>query len=592
MLLGGKLVACVVSLTLYDSVKELGGMLELTKTIGLRIDDELHERTGLAGLLSPSQIHRIKVAKFRIESYEELNYGDTVIPRVNWSAKEEYIYGEDEVQDFVRVIRNFREFDSALSQLGEAELRQRDKGTLQLYLTSFVYFVTNTLLKDRGASQERMAEAFMKDVEEDRIQTLVKIGLAGIIVRDGPIEMSKDVQLRRLNRSDYHEESEPLTDKSIHQASFPSQHPSASSVLELSVKPGPKLDPLFGPIGFFDVRMYSSVREFDLLIQQLIPLAQVWKGTLELVQSETDSMTRFVHVELNLPTLSPEGPIFRWKQQYRTHEPRRSLSISRDDNKIVKLPLALVSKNYGRLVYPIDGAETPLSLAYSRYMNILQSREACEKTIRDEVEALESFFTPGLDVSKAFIPRVDFLVRTVAVDENETANLLRNAYDIRSSYTHRGGWDESVHAVTTTEEAGFAWESYKRDLANILLVYLRLSIVSRVLSQYDEKTFIDVLDKSEKTGVAHKDLAALSKQVSCKIYHVSDFVRDTEATKKYQIPLHIIRNRIEKRLIAAITLRRPLRNGQQGTTNLVSEWALLSLKEEMDNLSLGERKTT
>jgi hypothetical protein len=569
-----------------------GSLIELMKTIGVRIDAELRERTGLAGLLSPSQIHRIRAARFRIESYEELNFGDTVIPRVGWSAREEYVYGEDGIQDFVSAIQNLGEFDSVLTQLREAELRERDTGMLQLYLTILVYFVTITMLEDRAASQERMVEAFMKDVEEDRIQAVVELGLAGVVVKDGPIEISKDVQLRRLDRLDYHEESEPLTDKSIHQVSFPSQH-GASSVLELSTKPGLKLDQLYGSVALLDVRMWSRIREFDLLIQQLIPLAQVWNGTLQLVQSETDPMIRFVRVELNLPRLSPGKPIYTWKQQNRTHEPRGSFSISKDDTRIVSLPRALVAKNYSRLVHPNDGAETPLSLAYSRYVEILRSREASEKTIRDEVEALEAFFTPGLDVNKAFIQRVAHLVRIVSVDENATANLLRNGYHIRSSYTHRGtGWDESVHAAATTEEAGFAWESYKSDLAHILLVYLRLSIVSRILSQYDERTFIEVLDNSEKTGVADTNIVSLSEQLSCKISHVNDFVKDKEATEKYEIPLHVIRNRIESRQIAAITLRRPGRNGRQGITHLIPEWALLSLKDEMDHLSPREGKST
>jgi hypothetical protein len=566
-------------------------LIELTKTIGSWIDKDLRERVGLAAQLSPSMLHRIRSARFQVESYEELNYGENIIPRVSWSAREDYVYGEEGIQDFVKLIQNIREFDSTLTRLVEAERGERDKGMLLLYLTTFVYFATKATLRDRGVSQDRMVDAFIQDLEEDRIQMVVRIGLAGIVVKDDAFEISNGVQLRRLNRTDYHEEYAPLTDKSIDRIPFPSQLIS-SSVLELSAMLGPKLDPLYGPIGLFDVRIYCSVREFDLLIQQLLPLAHVWEGASELVQSETDPIMEFVHIEFSLPMLSPDHPVFRWKHQYRTHQPRSSFSISKDDISIINLWGALVAKNYSRLVYPSDHRDTPLSLAYSRYVGILRSRESDEKIIRDEVEALEAFFTPGLDTSKAFIRRVAFLVRTVAADENATVSVLYNAYDVRSSYTHRGaGWDESAQVTSTTEEAGFAWESYKGDLARILLVYLRLSITSRILSEVDERTFIDVLDKSEKTGVPETNLASLRKRLSCKIIHVSGFVREKEATQRYQIPLPTLRDRIEKKRIAAIMLRKPLTDGRHKVTYLIPEWALLSLKDELEHPSTEERKT-
>lgn len=565
-------------------------LIELTKTIGSWIDNDLRERLGLSAQLFPGVLHRTKSAKFQIESYEELNYGENVVPRVSWSAREEYVYGEEGIRESVNLIQNTKGFDSALTQLMEAERGKRDKGMLLLYLTTFVYFATKAMLSDRGVSQDRMVDAFTQDLEDDQLQTLVKVGLSGIVVKEGAIEVSNGVRLRRLNRSDYHEEYEPLTDKSIDRISFPSQL-TASSVLELSGRLGPKPDPLYAPVGLFDVRMYSSVREFDLLIQQLLPLAHVWEGASELVQSETDPIMEFIHLEFSLPTLSPDHPVFRWKYQYRTHQPRSSFSISKHDTGIINLWGALVAKNYSHLVHPfdhehpLDHKDTPLSLAYSRYTGILRARESDEKMIRDEVEALEAFFTPGLDASKAFIRRVAFLVRTVAADENATADLLYNAYDVRSAYTHRAGWDESAQVTQTTAEAGFAWDSYKRDLARILLVYLRLSITSRILSEVDEKTFIDVLDKSERTGFPEANLASLRKLLSCKIIHVNAFVRDKEVPQRYQIPLTVLHNGIVRKEIAAIILRKPLRDGRHSITYLIPEWALLSLKDEFEHPS-------
>src|SRR5216683_1434520 len=105
-------------------------LIELTKTIGSWIDKDLRERVGLAAQLSPSVLHRVRSARFQVESYEELNYGENIIPRVSWSAREEYVYGEEGTRDFVKLIQNMRGFDSTMTRLVEAERGERDKGML------------------------------------------------------------------------------------------------------------------------------------------------------------------------------------------------------------------------------------------------------------------------------------------------------------------------------------------------------------------------------------------------------------------------------------------------------------------------------
>ena len=153
--------------------------------------------------------------------------------------------------------------------------------------------------------------------------------------------------------------------------------------------------------------------------------------------------------------------------------------------------------------------------------------------VQHEIEALEAFFTPESDRSKVFVTRVVHLVKSLAVDENDTVNLLLSAYSIRSAHVHRGeGWDEFHPPVSTTDRALHSWESYAGDLATVLIVYLRLSIVSRILSQSDERSYIEMLDKSIETGVVDSSLSGQTKYLSCRIRRINDFLPISQSVRE------------------------------------------------------------
>ena len=55
---------------------------------------------------------------------------------------------------------------------------------LQLYLICFSYHVETTLLKNRWTDVEPIVEAFLRDLEDDDIRIVAKIGLRGINTKD------------------------------------------------------------------------------------------------------------------------------------------------------------------------------------------------------------------------------------------------------------------------------------------------------------------------------------------------------------------------------------------------------------------------
>ncbi len=470
---------------------------ELARAVGVLIDDALIEVSDVKAWLSPPLLHQVKGMLFRVNYYGDFTLGDTVIPRVNWSGHPALGYSDAEIERLFNIIRNRPEFTTALSQLVEAENRSRDEGTLRLYLVCFAYYIETAILKNRWVDIQPLVDGFLRDLQEDSLRVVARFGLRGISVKDESIEISPGVALRRLLKSDYHDVFEPLADRSFRDVPFPSEYHD-SAVLEASGGVTGKLNEMYGYRDFVDVRMYSSVREFDLLIGPAFGSASSWRHALWLVQSDANIKTGFQHVELYLPALSSE-PVYRyeWKEGGSWQEARGTFSVSKSDAQFLDLMRTLVARDYSTRLYPHEGRQTPLSLAYSRYVEILDSYESSEARVQRIIEALEAFFTPESDRLKVFVQRVVHLVKSLAVDENDTENLLLNAYSIRSAHVHRGeGWDEFHPPVSTTDHALHAWQSYAGDLASVLLTYLHLSIVSRVLSQSDERTYIEMLDKS------------------------------------------------------------------------------------------------
>ena len=180
--------------------------------------------------------------------------------------------------------------------------------------------------------------------------------------------------MRRLSRSDYHDVFEPLADRSVDRVPFPFEY-HASAVLEVSLRPAGKLDGVYGAQGLIDVRLYSPIREFDILVNHVLARANSWKGTLCLVQNMTNLKVGFTQVEFYLPALSPAEPIYRyeWKEGGSSQDARGAFSFSQTDKSLLDAMTTLIARDYSSRIHAHDGRETPLSLAYSRYMEILNS---------------------------------------------------------------------------------------------------------------------------------------------------------------------------------------------------------------------------
>ena len=557
-------------------------LLELGRSVGLLIDDELIELSDKRAFMAPPAIHQVKGKLFTVNYWDEISLGDTVIPRVSWGGTLGLGYTDEEVEDLLDVIRRLPQFGSALTMLSKAETKSRDVGALQLYLICFAFYVESTLLKNRWADLTPIVEAFLQDLEKDDISIIVKLGLRGVHVKDEPVRIADGVKLRRLARSDYHEAFVPLADRQFRRVRSPSEY-HASAILEISLKPAEKLAGAFLPTGFIDFTIHSSIKEFDVLIQHALASASTWRDTLSLVQSVTDVRTGLIQVEFLLPVVSPVEPVYRyeWKEEGSWQEARSSFAISSADKQVFDLVTTLVSQDYSKKIFARDGRQTPLSLAYSRYSEILHSYESDEATIQREVEALEAFFTPETAKSKVFIKRVYHMIKTIAVDENDTENLLYNSYIVRNSRVHRGeGWDKYQPPESTTKQALYAWQNYMRDLTTILLGYLRLSIVSRLLSKYDEWSYFEALDKSIKSGVADDSLSGQTKYLSCRIGHVNDFLSTKKASAKYDIPDVALWKAARSKKLDAMMLRRPGKGGKPWVFALIPEWALERMASE------------
>lgn len=551
-------------------------LLDLARVIGLMIDEEEIEVSEHRAFLHRPLIHKVKGMIFSITHFSGYGWGEATAPTVSWQSQHAAGYTDEDLEAFLQVICHQPQFSSALDELAKVEKRSRDTGMLLLYLTCFSYHVELALLKDRWASTEPIVDAFLQDLEADDLRIVTTFGLRGIATKEEIIRINDGVVLRRLAHSDYHDVFEPLGDRLAHRVPFPLSI-DATSVLEVSSQLKGRLDGIYALNPFFpEVRERCSIREFDIVISQVLQHVWSWMNLFWLVQNESNPKIAFERVELHLPKLSPNQSVYRYERKEGAVRGSAGVFLVQEaDKQTFELMSALFAREYSKVLWAYDGRETPLSLAYSRYQSILGSSESYEARIQHEVEALEAFFTPESDKRKVFINRLVYLIRALVMDENDTENLLRNAYGIRNSRVHRGeGWDEFHPLDFTTDLAKYYWEKYAAELSVVLLTYLRLSIVSRILSRVDEKSYIVMLDRSISTGKVDESLVGQTKFLSRRIERINDFLAPRKASLKYEIPLPLLFKSIEKKELDAIILDRIGGDGRAKKLALIPERAL------------------
>ncbi|MDG6918995.1 MAG: hypothetical protein JRN62_06115 [Nitrososphaerota archaeon] len=533
-------------MTLHDALSELVTHVDkLVRWDAERGDDPI----------SPSILRKVPMAIYHLYRYEPVKAGEETLPVVQWSMSMGEGYPSKSVDEFVRVITNSDAYGSALKALDEHK-RGEWKGVIErLYLTCFSYATLGSVLTSTAASElARLTESFIADVNENSLHLKFSTGLAGVLIPEGEVAFAGGPILREIRKEDYHDDSEPTNGQSPREMGFPSDY-RASTVLTFHGAPDP--GQAEGPLGMFDIRLHVPERDFDLTIEGARVALGKWEGTIPLLQAGYPPK-RFYRLEIFLPHFRGDVPVYRWEERLKLGTDRGQITFRRSDGNTISLSKRLVEADYGSRLYPRDGRTTPLSESYQKYIGMLTEVGTYEKTIHEATVALENLFTPESVVMKQFIPRVTTLVRLTGVDtENNLSNILANAWRIRSDYSHRGeGWSEDSESKANSTMARVLWEGYKRELAGILETYLRLSLVTRILSGLSDQEFVEGIDWIQGGGTNPK-ISAACAGMNASIGKITDFVPDKYAVEEYGLSLEELWKEADEGRIPAINVEAP-----------------------------------
>jgi hypothetical protein len=137
-------------------------------------------------------------------------------------------------------------------------------------------------------------------------------------------------------------------------------------------------------------------------------------------------------------------------------------------------------------------AETDyLTIAYNRYCDSLFQSGILERRIANAVMGLEALFLLGETQELAYrlCLRISKLLSLLEYDPHEIKKVVHDAYKIRSIFVHGGLLDSRKKKIV----------SEYRDIKNLLqllLEYLRVSIVVIMLSDKEKKELINLIENS------------------------------------------------------------------------------------------------
>lgn len=428
-------------------------------------------------------------------------------------------------------------FQHTLNTIAEAfDVQLKKSLTPELYLTIFSYKLLLAFIEQREESidLDGLIVKFLKDIREQGLVIVGNMGLDGLAVTESEVSLGHfsdgEFRLRELRFEDV---NQPVLLKS--QWDGDSEDYVSPEILVPRVFLVFEANQVSGELNreqtWFDVRFTSPIKIFDLSIQ-LIDL-QLKRGfsILTLFQSKVLPRIKYNEYSFHLRNLSPDEPVYRFKAFAKKEASSGRIFCITPNQKDALLLFwkKMVEWHCWDRIYPASVIytgdspwdSTPLTLAYRRYREILAEDPGPKETIHNAIVALEGFFT-RMTERYVFKRRVSTLLRVLKLDPNNTASRLKDAWEIRSTYSHSGGgWEkdsDSTPAVaeTASKEAlsNFLEENYKRELAMLVRNYLRVAIVSRISTNRSDVDFLKLLDEENQKGELGDELRWLGSAVS------------------------------------------------------------------------------
>jgi len=354
-------------------------------------------------------------------------------------------------------IKKSNEYNTALDQLNNAFGRA---DVLSRHLESYVGKLTHKYLYDSKLSDsdvDVLIETFFKDLREEPIKCGADVELQGIVLRPEKVEPDFGIMIRQTRIEDL-ENGAPEYGFAPHY--FP-PHPSAIMSIDFVGRAGQEIqERVEEAIIILRLFKIGSVKwtRYHMRAESIIGIVG---GTLT-SGSRTGALETYLVTQEDVPKLK----------------------------KFWQTMIKVIPENF--IEFGITKTDH-LAIAYKRYSDALLENGLLERRIANGVMGLEALLLKPGEIQE--LPyrlgvRVAKLFGLLGHDPHEIRKVIGDAYRVRSLFAHGG---------QLSYERRRKLEAKYKDVNNILLSvleYLRILIITMILTRRGKSEFIDLIDDS------------------------------------------------------------------------------------------------
>jgi hypothetical protein len=311
---------------------------------------------------------------------------------------------------------------------------------------------------------------FMNDLEGGPVAHTARVFLQGVALRSHKVDVKSDLSIRRPLKEDL-EAPIPAEFAEI----FP-RYPSA--IVDIRTT---------GPRG-------RSPQILQQRVEQCVALLRLFRV----------GSVKYTHYEMDSDSVLSSWPHGRMNSGDKSRPLETYMIEAQDEPDLIrfwnfvdaKLPLG---------VYWAPGTVSHVSLAFNRYADALLSNGVVERRIANAVMGIEALvIKENQELSYRLGLRVAKLV-SLLLDQNplEVRSLLKEAYEIRSTFAHGGHLSENQKRKLERRYGS------TRALLLSVLNYLRVLILAVTICGTDKGTFISLVDNALIAAQEHDRLARL-----------------------------------------------------------------------------------
>jgi len=419
----------------------------------LRVVKERATEDTATGLIreSEQEVHRVVVTAFEYDedgTIRPKTYREPILKKTFW------------VRDSVEVVKNSAEFSEALSKLNTIKAQS---GSNEIQLEFLVQTLLKTYLED-PQEIESVITSFLKAATGQPIAQKIRLEVTGLGVPEEEIEFDDHgttVKIRRTTIQDLEKTITPL---------------------ELTDRPR-------CPSAILEMQFQSSAGDSSLAdrkIGQALAILRLFK------------LAEVKHLRYETHSEAMQSPRSRITIISRDEsEPIKKAAITPSEASCLPGFWVNLSSTIAEALYSNDTTRSHIRIAYSRYCEALKSYPDFERSIALAVMGLESLFlakSERQELVYRLALRVARALGGLGQDPRETYRVMKQAYTIRNIFVHGAMLTKKDKKKIRRK---FGEEQAIRDL---VLDYLRRSIILMTLSDKEKEHIIRLIDDSLVTG--------------------------------------------------------------------------------------------